>query len=134
VTTALAIWIADTLIVFAALMNTVSVYGLFRMPDVYTQLHSASKGVFLGVMAIVCAAPLVTDEAAILSRGVLIAVFLVLTTPVSAHVIARAARLAGEPMRTPGAVDETASTGSPPKARDGRSAEWECEELGRWSS
>ncbi len=113
-------WLADALVVVAVLVITVSVYGLFRMPDVYTQLHAASKGVFLGEIGIICAAPLVADEAAITSRGVLIAVFLILTTPVSAHVVARAARMSREPMRTPGAIDESVGTGSADGALDGR--------------
>ena len=37
----------------------------------------------------------------------MIAAFLVLTTPVSAHVIARAAYARGEGMRSPDAVDES---------------------------
>jgi multisubunit Na+/H+ antiporter MnhG subunit len=36
-------------------------------------------------------------------------VLLAVTTPVAAHVVGQAARSRGEEMRTPGAVDETAS-------------------------
>jgi Multisubunit Na+/H+ antiporter, MnhG subunit len=42
------------------------------------------------------------------SRVLLIAAFLILTTPVGAHAIALAAWRRREPMRTPGAIDESA--------------------------
>jgi multicomponent Na+:H+ antiporter subunit G len=76
------------------------------MPDAYTQLHAASKAVVLGVVAFL-AASLAAGDGAIAARSVLIASFLLLTTPVGAHAIARAAHARGEPMETPGARDES---------------------------
>lgn len=98
--------LADALVVVGLLVITLGVIGLFRMPDVYTQLHAAGKAVFLGLIALLVAS-LATRDAAIASRAALIAAFLILTTPVGAHVIARAAYRRGEPLRTPGAVDES---------------------------
>lgn len=97
---------ADALVVLGLVVTTLGVLGLFRMPDVYTQLHAAGKAVFLGVIAFLVAS-LATRDPAIAARVVLIAVFLLLTTPVAAHAIARAARQRGEPMHTPGAIDES---------------------------
>lgn len=99
-------WLADALVLLALLVMTVGVYGLHRMPDVYTQLHATSKAVFLGVIAVLAAAAL-TGELPIIARAVLISAALMLTTPISAHVVARAAFLLREPMLTPGAVDES---------------------------
>jgi monovalent cation/proton antiporter MnhG/PhaG subunit len=76
------------------------------MPDVYTQLHATSKAVFLGVIAILAASTISGDPDIVL-RLVLIGAFLLLTTPISAHVVARAAYRRREPMTTPGAVDES---------------------------
>jgi len=84
---------ADALVVLGVLVMTVGVYGLLTMPDVYTQLHAASKAVFLGVVALLAATALVADEAATVYRAVLIAVFLLITTPVSAHAVGHAAQL-----------------------------------------
>lgn len=97
---------ADVLVALGLLVTTLGVVGLFRMPDVYTQLHAAGKAVFLGIIVFLVAS-LATRDAAIVSRAVLIATFLILTTPVGAHVIARAAYLRGEGMATPGALDES---------------------------
>jgi len=99
-------WIADALVLLGVVVMTVGVYGVFRMPDVYTELHAASKAVFLGVVVLLVASA-ATGDGAIVARAVLIGVFLVLTTPVAAHVIALAAYRQGERMETPGALDES---------------------------
>jgi multicomponent Na+:H+ antiporter subunit G len=99
-------WIADALVLLGVVVMTIGVYGVFRMPDVYTELHAASKAVFLGVIALL-AASVATGDPAIVARAALIAVFLVLTTPVAAHVIALGAFLQEERMETPGALDES---------------------------
>ena len=99
-------WLADALVVLGVGVMTIGIYGVVRMPDVYTRLHAASKAVFLGVISL-AAASVVTGEPAIIARVVLIGVVLLLTTPVSAHAIGRGAYLEGERMKTPGAIDES---------------------------
>ena len=111
-------WVTDALVVLGVAVMTIGVYGVFRMPDVYTQLHAASKAVFLGVIALLVAS-VATNDPAIVARATLIAVFLLLTTPVTAHVIALAAYRQGERMETPGARDESGRdlpAGGPPRA------------------
>ena len=102
----LAPWLADALVILGVFGMTVGVYGIIRMPDIYNRLHAASKVVFLGVLSLLIAST-VTNDARIISRVVLIGAFLILTTPVAAHVIARAAFLRGQKMETPNAVDES---------------------------
>jgi len=99
-------WVADALVLLGVVVMTVGVYGVFRMPDVYTELHAASKAVFLGVVVLLVAST-VTGDGAIIARAALIGVFLILTTPVAAHVIALAAYRQEERMETPGALDES---------------------------
>lgn len=103
---ALSPWIADVLVIIGIFGMTVGVYGIVRMPDVYNKLHAASKVVFLGVIMLLLAS-VVTGDAEIIMRAFLIGVFLVLTTPVSAHVVGRAAYQRRYRMRTPGAIDES---------------------------
>jgi multicomponent Na+:H+ antiporter subunit G len=76
------------------------------MPDTYTRLHVASKAVFLDVIPL-CVSSAVTGAPAIIYRSMLIAAFLLITTPISAFVIARFAFLRGERMETPDALDES---------------------------
>ncbi|CAA9447232.1 Na(+) H(+) antiporter subunit G [uncultured Rubrobacteraceae bacterium] len=99
-------YLADALVVLGVFVMTVGLYGVIRMPDTYTRLHAASKVVFLGIVSLLVASAVTWDREIIL-RASLIAAFLVLTTPVSAHVIARAAYRRGERMEAPGAVDES---------------------------
>jgi multicomponent Na+:H+ antiporter subunit G len=103
---AVAPYLADALVVLGVLVMTVGVYGAIRMPDTYTKLHSMSKAVFLGVVSL-CTSSLVTGDPAIVLRAILITAFLLVTTPISAMVIARAAFLRGENMETPEARDES---------------------------
>ena len=103
---ALAPWLADILVILGVFGMTVGVYGIVRMPDIYNKLHAASKMVFLGVLSLL-AASAATNDAGIIFRIVLIGAFLILTTPVSAHVVGRAAFLKGQKMKTPNPVDES---------------------------
>lgn len=102
----LAPWLADALVVLGVFVMTVGVYGILWMPDVYNKLHSASKVVVLGVVSLL-AASTATGDPAFIYRVVLIGAFLLLTTPVSAHVIGRAAFLRDQRMQVPEAVDES---------------------------
>ncbi len=98
-------WVADVLVVLGLLVMTVGVYGVVRMPDTYTRLHVASKMVFLGAMPLLLASALTGGREVIL-RVILIGFFLLVTTPVSAHMVGRAAYLRGERMKAPEPVDE----------------------------
>lgn len=99
-------WVADVLVFLGLAVMTIGVYGLIRMPDIYMRLHAMSKTVFLGVIAFL-GASMATRDADVIYRAILIAVALLLTTPVSAHVVARAAFLRRDRMESPDALDES---------------------------
>ncbi len=98
-------FLADALVVLGVLVMTVGVYGVIRMPDTYTRLHAASKTVVLGMMPLLLASAFIGDTRVVL-RVILIGLFLLVTTPVSAHMVGRAAYLRKESMQAPEAVDE----------------------------
>ena len=98
-------WVADALVVLGMLVMTLGVYGVVRMPDTYTRLHVASKMVFLGAIPLLLASALAGGQDVTL-RVILIAFFILLTTPVSAHMVGRAAYLRGEKIKSPEPVDE----------------------------
>jgi len=100
--------VADILVLLGLAVMTLGVYGIVRFPDVYTQLHASGKAAFLGVSVLLVAAA-IGGGAGIVSRVILAGVLLALTTPGAAHAIAQAAHHRREPMRTPGAVDESAT-------------------------
>ena len=103
----LRLWVGDGLALFGTAILVLSVYGIVRMPDIYSRLHAASKAGVAGVMPILLAVALL-GGAELLGRTILVAAFLLLTTPVSAHILARAAFLTGEEM-APGTLDESRS-------------------------
>ncbi|MFL6218810.1 MAG: monovalent cation/H(+) antiporter subunit G [Actinomycetes bacterium] len=112
--------VADVLVVIGLAVMTLGVFGIVRFPDVYTQLHASGKAAFLGVSVLLVAAA-IGGGADIVSRVILAIVLLALTTPVAAHAIAQAAHQRREPMRSPGAVDESGTTPgatAPPPAED----------------
>ena len=99
-------YVADALVLFGVLIMSVGAYGVAWLPDTYLKLHAAGKMVFLGAMPLLLASALTGDKDVVL-RVILIAFFLVVTTPVSAHMVARAAYLRGEKMHPPEALDES---------------------------
>jgi multicomponent Na+:H+ antiporter subunit G len=99
-------WVADALVILGLAIMTAGVYGVVRMPDIYTKLHAASKAVFLGVCA-QAVASYASGDPAIYARTTLIAILLILTTPVASHAIGAAAYRLKEPMVSPDAIDES---------------------------
>ena len=83
-------WISDALVLLGLAVMSIGVFGIVRMPDIFTKQHAASKSVFLGVFSVLAAVAL-TWEPAFTARAVLIAGLLIMTTPVAAHEIAKAA-------------------------------------------
>lgn len=82
--------ISDAFILLGLTVMTIGTVGIFRMPDVYTKLHAASKSVFLGICSLLVAVSF-SGNPDIIARSVLIGGLLIFTTPVAAHEIARAA-------------------------------------------
>lgn len=71
----------------------VGAIGLYRLPDFFTRLHGPTKATTLGVGGIVIASMLFFSNQGdgISLHEALITLFLFLTAPVSAHVLAKAA-------------------------------------------
>lgn len=87
--------LSDVLVLLGLLALSVGVYGIIRMPGVYLKLHAAGKAVFLGTMPILGAAAL-TGGPAIAAKAAMIAVLLLLTTPIATHAITKAAASTGD--------------------------------------
>ena len=102
-------WIATVALVGGLAVMTLGVIGMLRMPNLLTKLHAASKSVVLGA-ALVLVAVAVVGDAPTTAKAALTIAILLLTTPVSAHVIATT--VLPEPGRTGG------ETG--PRGADGR--------------
>jgi multicomponent Na+:H+ antiporter subunit G len=69
--------------------------GLVRLPDLFTRMHAASKAGAVGAGLLLVAAGIHSGDWGVLARCVAGFFFLVLTTPVSAHLLARTSIIAG---------------------------------------
>ena len=69
--------------------------GLVRLPDVYNRLQASTKCVTLGTCSILFGLFLFRGFDAAGIKALLCIVFLILTAPVSAHALARAAHKSG---------------------------------------
>lgn len=81
------------LIIVGAAFTLIGSFGLFKLPDFFMRLHGPTKATTLGVGAILIASALYfTFEKETLSlHEILITLFLFITAPVSAHLMAKAA-------------------------------------------
>ena len=76
------------LIAVGLVLATVALYGLLRMTDIYAQLHAAGLVTGPAVIAVLLAA-FGTGRAETITSAVLIALFVLITAPLSSHAIAR---------------------------------------------
>jgi len=65
--------------------------GVVRLPDVFIRMHAATKVGTLGSGLIMAGVAVYFGDAGVVLRCVLIGVFLMLTAPIAAHMIGRAA-------------------------------------------
>ncbi len=69
--------------------------GLIRLPDVYNRLQAATKCVTLGTCSILFGTFLMMGFSAAGMKSLLCIVFIILTSPVASHAIARGAHISG---------------------------------------
>lgn len=69
----------------------VAAIGLVRLPDLYTRMHAASKAGTLGSGVLLIALALADGTGGTASRALAGVVFFLLTAPISAHLLAKAA-------------------------------------------
>ena len=81
------------LIILGGFFTLVGSIGLFKLPDFYMRLHGPTKASTLGVVAILIASAVYfsTKSGEISLHEVLVTIFLFITAPVSAHLMAKAA-------------------------------------------
>ena len=80
--------------------------GLVRLPDVYNRLQAATKCVTLGTCSILFGTFLIVGCTAPGIKALLCIIFLVLTSPVAAHAIARSAHRSGVKLWEGSVVDK----------------------------
>ena len=90
--------IIGLLLVIGAALIVISSLGLVRLPDLYLRMSASTKTATLGVGSILVAAAIFFNELGIASRALATVFFVLLTAPVAAHMMARAAYFNGVPL------------------------------------
>ncbi|SDT95014.1 multisubunit potassium/proton antiporter, PhaG subunit [Pseudomonas pohangensis] len=103
-------WIEALVAVFLLLgsaFTLIGAIGLYRLPDFFTRLHGPTKATTLGVGSMVIGSMIYfsTLQGSLSLHEVLITVFLFITAPVSAHMLAKAAMQRKVPVK-PGTSGE----------------------------
>ena len=87
--------LAGTFLVLGSLLALIAGIGLVRFPDVLTRMHAATKPQTLGVLLVLLGLALRVEDRSALTIIALAALFQLVTAPVSAHMLGRAALRAG---------------------------------------
>jgi multicomponent Na+:H+ antiporter subunit G len=91
-----------------ALMLVASI-GVLRMPDLFTRMQATTKAASLGVGLLLIAAAVHFGDTGVTTRVLAATAFILLTTPIAAHLIGRAAYFLGVPLWEGSVRDELRS-------------------------
>lgn len=112
--------IVAVLLLLGAALGFMGALGLVRLPDLYTRMQAATKAGTLGSCLLAAGVAVHFGTAGVTARVLLIVFFILLTAPVAAQVIARAAYAVGVPLWTGTWLDERRPASGP--GREGSSS------------
>lgn len=107
---------SQILIVIGLLFNLLGTLGLVRLPDVYNRIQASTKCVTLGTCFILIGVLVHAGFGPMGTKALLCAIFVLLTSPVGAHAIARGAYLSGVKLWERSVTDEYAQQRDTPHA------------------
>ena len=87
--------ISGLFMVTGASLTLIAAFGVLRLPDLYTRMHATSKAGTLGAGLLLLAIALASFDVGVITRSIAGVLFLILTAPVSAHLLARSAYFSG---------------------------------------
>ena len=99
-------WFSGALVLAGATLALLAGVGVVRMPDIFTRMQASTKASTLGLGCLLAALAIRHPDVSVVMRALSIGAFMMLTTAVSAHVIARAAALTGAPLWKGTLLDE----------------------------
>lgn len=98
--------VTAAVIVLGSFFSLVAAIGINRLPDLYTRMHAASKAGTIGSGLLLLAVGLHAADFSTLARALVGFLFFILTAPVSAHLLAKAAHQVGYPLTTLSRLDD----------------------------
>ncbi|MFI2812694.1 MULTISPECIES: monovalent cation/H(+) antiporter subunit G [Microbulbifer] len=91
-------WLIAALILGGSFFGFTAALGLVRMPDIYMRMSTSGKAATLCCGLLLAGVAILFQDAKVTARAVAAILFLLLTVPVGAHMIARAAFRTRSPM------------------------------------
>ncbi len=98
--------VAVLLAIVGLVLLVLAAIGILRLPDLYCRASATTKAATLGVGCLLSAAAIHFGDVAVTTRVVATIAFLLLTAPVAAHMISRAAYRCGVPLWSGTVCDE----------------------------
>ncbi|WP_099865138.1 monovalent cation/H(+) antiporter subunit G [Pararhizobium haloflavum] len=83
------------IVVVGSVFSLLAAVGVVRLPDIYTRMHAASKAGTVGSGLLLIALGVHSLDGGTFSRSIAGVIFLLLTAPISAHLLAKAAYASG---------------------------------------
>jgi multicomponent Na+:H+ antiporter subunit G len=90
--------ISAIVIILGVLFVVIGAVGLIRLPDFYIRISAITKAATLGVACIMIGVALNYNEISIAIKAFAVVLFLLITSPIAAHIIGRAAYDGGVPL------------------------------------
>ena len=90
--------LSQVMMLIGAIFILIASIGVVRLPDLFMRMHSNSKSATLGVLFIMLGLALHFDTLAIYIRALAVVLFFMITAPVAAQIIGRAAYFSGVPL------------------------------------
>ncbi|MEX6504902.1 monovalent cation/H(+) antiporter subunit G [Jiella sp. M17.18] len=98
--------VAGLLIIAGSIFAAIAALGIIRLPDLYTRMHAASKAGSVGSGMMLIALAIMSDALPETLRAIAAVFFFLLTAPISAHLLAKAAYAVGYSMWEGSVLDE----------------------------
>lgn len=90
--------IAQILMFIGVFFTFVAALGVLRLPDLFMRMHANTKSATLGVGFIMLGAAVYFADITVTTRALAVVLFLLVTAPISSHLLARAAYFSGIPL------------------------------------
>jgi len=100
------LFVSIGLLILGSFFMALAGLGLYRMPDLFTRMHAATKGASLGVGLMLIAAALGFWDMSVATKALVTTAFIFLTAPVAAHLLGRAAYATRIPVWAGTVIDE----------------------------
>ncbi len=113
-------WMTAVFLLLGASLGLLAAIGVLRFPDTFARMQSSSKASTLGLACLLVGTALKFPEVSVIVRLAAIAAFIMLTAPLTAHIVARAALRRGTPLWSGTVLNEYPSAQSEPE-REGDS-------------